>query len=78
MLERSDVPEPFLVVAYEGSPTARNAAAIAIQIAQSQQLQIHGLYVVDATLALDLYTDYQAELGSTWDCLAHGNRPVFE
>jgi nucleotide-binding universal stress UspA family protein len=53
-----------IVVAQDGSPAALAAAGIAIQIAQSQDLSIHGLYVVDETLALDTYADYGRELGS--------------
>jgi nucleotide-binding universal stress UspA family protein len=53
-----------IVVAQDGSPAARAAAAIAIKIAQSQDLFIHGLYVVDELLALDTYADYRRELGS--------------
>src|SRR5262245_659914 len=64
MPEHGDIPEPFLVVAYDGSPTARSATTAAIQIARSQHLPIRGLYVIDATLVLDVYTSYQAELGS--------------
>jgi nucleotide-binding universal stress UspA family protein len=53
-----------IVVAQDGSPAALAAAGIAIQIAQSQALSIHGLYVVDETLALDTYADYRQELAS--------------
>jgi len=53
-----------IVVAQDGSPTALVAADIAIQIARSQDLFIHGLYVVDETLTLDIYADYGQELES--------------
>ena len=53
-----------IVVAQDGSPAALAAAGIAIQIAQSQDLSVHGLYVVDETLALDTYADYGRELES--------------
>lgn len=53
-----------IVVALDGSPAALAAAGVAIQIAQSQALPIHGLYVVDETLALDTYADYRQELAS--------------
>jgi nucleotide-binding universal stress UspA family protein len=53
-----------IVVAQDGSPAALAAAGIAIQIARSQDLFIHGLYVVDEALALDSYADYQHELES--------------
>jgi nucleotide-binding universal stress UspA family protein len=57
-------PFPMILVAQDGSPAARTAASVAIQIAQSQNLGIRGLYVVDAALVMEPYTDYQAELGS--------------
>lgn len=53
-----------ILVAQDGSAAALAAASIAIQIAQSQDLSIHGLYVVDETLALDTYADYGRELES--------------
>jgi nucleotide-binding universal stress UspA family protein len=53
-----------IVVAQDGSPAALAAAGIAIQIAQSQDLSVHGLYVVDEALALDSYADYRRELES--------------
>jgi nucleotide-binding universal stress UspA family protein len=53
-----------IVVAQDGSAAASAAADIAIQIAQSQDLSVHGLYVVDEVLALDTYADYRPELGS--------------
>ena len=53
-----------IVVAQDGSPTALAAAAIAIQIAQNQDLSVHGLYVVDELLALEPYADYRRELES--------------
>jgi nucleotide-binding universal stress UspA family protein len=53
-----------IVVAQDGSPAALAAAGIAIQIAQSQDLSVHGLYVVDEALALDTYADYRRELES--------------
>ena len=53
-----------ILVAQDGSKSALTAADIAIQIAQSQNLSVHGLYVVDETLALDTYADYRPELGS--------------
>lgn len=53
-----------IVVAQDGSPAALAAAGMAIQIARSQELSIHGLYVVDEVLALDTYADYRRELES--------------
>jgi nucleotide-binding universal stress UspA family protein len=52
-----------ILVAQDGSPAAQVAAQIAIQIARSQRMSIHGLYVVDVNLAMDPYADHQAELG---------------
>lgn len=56
-----------ILVAQDGSTSALAAAAIAIQIAQSQELSVHGVYVVDETLALDIYADYRRELDSDND-----------
>jgi nucleotide-binding universal stress UspA family protein len=53
-----------IIVAVDGSPAALAAAGIAIQIARSQALSVHGLYVVDETLALDTYANYRHELVS--------------
>jgi nucleotide-binding universal stress UspA family protein len=53
-----------IVVAQDGSPAARAAAGIAIQVAQARDRPIHGIYVVDEALALDSYTDYHPELDS--------------
>jgi nucleotide-binding universal stress UspA family protein len=54
-----------IVVAQDGSSAALAAAGIAIQIAQSQDLSVHGLYIVDEILALDTYADYRRELESS-------------
>jgi nucleotide-binding universal stress UspA family protein len=51
-----------IVVAQDGSPAALTAASVAIQIAEGQDLPMHGLYVVDETLALATYADYSREL----------------
>jgi nucleotide-binding universal stress UspA family protein len=56
-----------IIVAQDGSAAALAAASIAIQIAQSQDLSVHGLYVVDETLALDTYADYGHELEGAVD-----------
>jgi nucleotide-binding universal stress UspA family protein len=54
-----------ILIATDGSLAAETAAGVAIQIAASQNLSIHGLYVVDEVLALDnMYANYQRELGS--------------
>jgi nucleotide-binding universal stress UspA family protein len=51
-----------VLVAQDGSSAALAAAGIAIQVARSQDLSVHGLYVVNETLALDTYADYRREL----------------
>jgi len=53
-----------LLVADDGSPSAQAAANVAVQIAQSQDLLVRGLYVVDEALILDTYADYRRELGN--------------
>jgi nucleotide-binding universal stress UspA family protein len=60
----ADSTSSTILVAHDGSPTAQAAASVAIQIAQSQNLVIQGLYVVDEALILDTYANYHAELGS--------------
>jgi nucleotide-binding universal stress UspA family protein len=60
----SDIASNIILVAQDGSPVAQAAASAAIQIAQSQNLMVHGLYVVDETLILDSYANYHAELDS--------------
>ncbi len=52
-----------ILVAQDGSPAAQVAAHVAIQIARSQKMSVHGLYVVDVSLAMDPYGDHEAELG---------------
>jgi len=53
-----------IVIASDGSITARNAVNVAIKIAQAESLLIEGFYVVDEPLILDPYADYAKELGS--------------
>jgi nucleotide-binding universal stress UspA family protein len=53
---------PYILVADDYSAEARAAADAALQIARNEQLEIHGLYVVDEVLALDTYANYHAEL----------------
>jgi nucleotide-binding universal stress UspA family protein len=61
-----------ILVAQDGSPAAQVAAHIAIQVARSQNLSIHGLYVVDVNLAMDPYADHQAELGHYGERIPNG------
>jgi nucleotide-binding universal stress UspA family protein len=51
-----------ILIALDGSPAAQAASGVAIQIAQSQGFSVRGLYVVDEALALDTYTNPEAEL----------------
>src|SRR5215813_15056203 len=53
-----------IVVAHDGSPAAQSAASIAIQIAQSQQLPIRGVYVEEAAMVLDPYPSYEGAWGN--------------
>jgi nucleotide-binding universal stress UspA family protein len=63
MAETNDGQQTILVAA-DGSPAAEAAASVAIQIAASQNLAVHGLYIVDEVLALDsVYAGFQRELG---------------
>ncbi|NOZ70768.1 MAG: universal stress protein [Chloroflexi bacterium] len=52
----------IILVAVDGSHTARNAATMAIQLAKIQGYGIHALYVVDEALALVAYSDFHREL----------------
>jgi len=51
-----------ILVAVDGSNMARNAAKVAIKLAQIQGYAIHGLYIVDEALALEAYSDYHREV----------------
>jgi nucleotide-binding universal stress UspA family protein len=62
VLDRDEKPDVILVL-LDGSPSAESAASVAIQMAQSENLAIRGLYVVDETLVLEPYTSFDAELG---------------
>lgn len=53
-----------ILIAQDGSLAAQAATSVAIQIAQSQDLRVHGLYVVDEPLILDFCADYRHELES--------------
>jgi nucleotide-binding universal stress UspA family protein len=60
---QQDQPSDTILVALDGSPPAESAANVAIQVAHSQNLAIRGLYVVDETVVLDMYTSFEEELG---------------
>ncbi len=60
----NDVTETILV-AVDGSPAARAAAEVAIQIARGRHGAVRGAYVVDEELVLDTYADHAAELGES-------------
>jgi nucleotide-binding universal stress UspA family protein len=53
-----------ILIALDGSRAAHTAAGIAVQIARSQDLPVHGIYVVDEALALETYADFRQELES--------------
>ncbi len=53
-----------ILIAFDGSSTARHAAEGAITVAQQFDLEVNGLYVVDETLIFKTYEEYQNELGS--------------
>lgn len=56
-----------ILVAHDGSPAATAGAEVAIEIAQSQNMPVRGLYVVEGALVLDMYTNYHSELRRTDD-----------
>jgi nucleotide-binding universal stress UspA family protein len=62
-MEKTDMKKK-IVVALDGSDTARNAAETAIQIAAAASLMVEGFYIVDENLILDPYANYSKELGS--------------
>jgi nucleotide-binding universal stress UspA family protein len=70
MVEEANI-SGTIVVAYDGSPAARSAATVAIQLAHSQHLQVRGVYVEEAAVVLDPYPNYQAELGATEHAADH-------
>jgi nucleotide-binding universal stress UspA family protein len=53
-----------ILVALDGSPVALVGAAVAIRLAQGLGLSVRGLYVVNASFALDTYADHRRELGT--------------
>lgn len=65
-----------IMVAIDGSETSQNAASIAIHIAKSLKLDIHGLYVVDEELVMNDYANYQAELGNVGKPISRTDRAV--
>jgi len=52
-----------ILVALDGSQSSRTAASLAIEIAQRENLLIHGLYVVDGMLVMDEYVSLEEEQG---------------
>jgi nucleotide-binding universal stress UspA family protein len=60
---QQDQQSDTILVALDGSPSAESAANVAIQVAHSQNLAIRGLYVVDETVVLQMYTNFEEELG---------------
>ncbi len=51
-----------ILVAVDGSPAANAAARAAIQIAQARSCSIDGLFIIDESLLLNPYADFQLEL----------------
>lgn len=51
-----------ILLAVDGSPSAKAAAYAAIQIASALAWNIHALYVVDATQVFEMYSDTSQEL----------------
>ena len=66
-MSKTDDTSNILLVAQDGSPAAQAAANVTVQIAQSQDAPVSGLYVVDEALILDTYADYGRELGNVPD-----------
>ena len=52
-----------ILLAIDGSMSAKGAALAATQIASVMQWSLHAVYVVDSTEAFDLYSDIVPELG---------------
>ncbi len=55
--------QKFILVAIDGSRLSQMAATLACQIAAYQQLEIKGLYVVNAHYVLNRYTNVRPEIG---------------
>ena len=51
-----------ILLAVDGSPSAKATAYAAAQIASKMQWRIHALYVVDVTQVFDPYSDISQEL----------------
>jgi len=58
-----------VLVAINGSPAANAAAHAAIQVAQARSRSIYGLFIIDESLLLNPYADFQHELGGLSDDL---------
>ncbi len=59
-----------ILVAIDGSPAARAATRVAVQIAQARSLAIDGLFIIDERLLLNPYADFQHELGNISDVIS--------
>jgi len=56
-------PNPgMILLATDGSPSARSAAYGAAQIALALQWRLHAVYVIDVSQAFDLYSNINQEL----------------
>jgi len=62
-----------IIVASDGSRTARNAVEVAVQIARAEALLVEGFYVVDEPLIMEPYTAYTKELGSDHGVASRAN-----
>jgi nucleotide-binding universal stress UspA family protein len=62
-----------IIVASDGSRTARNAVDVAVQIARAESLLVEGFYVVDEPLIMEPYTAYTKELGSDHGVASRAN-----
>ncbi len=66
-------PKDRILVALDNSHSSQAAARMAIPIAQSQDLMIHGLFIVDSQLVDHPDSDYQSELDHFQGTLSRPN-----
>ena len=64
MEEKKNISD-IVLVALDGSAPSQAAARIGIQVAKSLNLKIRGIFIVDESLVLDGYVNYQLELGKS-------------
>ena len=66
-----------ILLAVDGSPSAKAAAYAATQVASALRWNIHALYVVDAAQVFEMYSDSSQELGKLGEEISNEQRITF-